>query len=724
MSSGTRKDNILPLESFALTAVPASTHNVVWSPDAELAVGCDDCVYIFIPDFTIPKSQNGRDPGIVRQYNDVALRFPSVEHRSPELNRPLFDYVGQEFPEFEFVPGGGGSGPVTSQGSSMNHLISLEWSPCGLGRMNRSVLAVLTGAGTITVYCEGASDRKNAFKPRGRNARTLLPWVAAWGVGAGLLLPVVEGHEVEYVKEYVTAFAWARDTDGYGALLAYANDEDDIVIVSVQAKHDPNADAGDCGQWRVEEVARFTGMGPHPKAHQNDPDSFPSGSSFSLSWGPWLKKGASKSSMISYVARGYVGFRQVTIDSPQHKMASPKVRVDQVDTDGVCLYLAQDAFVVWEDLIWTIGQSKVCRGIIATPMLAKAFQVSFDDSQSGKIVRHTAYECGSAYPDIEDDTPPHNPITGLVIHPPSLSQTTRTPSYSLVRLSATHENDAWYQTNLPLPPNPEDETAGPRWATEINQIVEHQLPRAMAYRAVVDGGSVGSEDVSDEDEEMETESFEGSNYDPDEGFAGIDTEDQVHINRVRIWGMASSPGGGVTAVFISQHNTVFYGRDTFAGIKCRVLFGRHDSSAEKSEEALTTLAMKKLSTEAKTWEWMYGGGPPVPGVGSSTIQSSESRSALKDHFELVVRQQVCSFCKSPLRSDGKMCWCGKGHPFATCATTGLPILAPGLSRTCNVCGSKCLNRENLIVMAPQLKDIIMDEISDEFCGNCGGKFVN
>ena len=86
---------------------------------------------------------------------------------------------------------------------------------------------------------------------------------------------------------------------------------------------------------------------------------------------------------------------------------------------------------------------------------------------------------------------------------PSLSQTTATPSYSLVRLSATHENDAWYQTNLPLPPNPEDGTIGPRWATEINHIIEHQLPRAMAYRPIVDDSSTGSEVDSDEEEEDE-----------------------------------------------------------------------------------------------------------------------------------------------------------------------------------------------------------------------------
>lgn len=259
-------NTILPLESFSMVAVPASTHNIAWSPDAELAIGCDDCVFIFLPDFTTDiSSKTGGD--ISRQYSEAALRFPSVEHRHPDLNRPLFDATDEEFPAFEHVPGGGGSGVITSQGSSMNHGVALEWSPPGLGRMGRSALAVLTGAGVVTVYCEGASDGMTASSSRlrGRGARSLRPWMAAWGVGGGLLLPRAGGHDAEYSKEYVTAFAWARDTEGRGALMAYANDDGEVVVVSVQSKHDLNAKPGDCGMWRVEEVARFDAEGPHPR---------------------------------------------------------------------------------------------------------------------------------------------------------------------------------------------------------------------------------------------------------------------------------------------------------------------------------------------------------------------------------------------------------------------------------------------------------------------------
>ncbi|KAI2622323.1 hypothetical protein GGR54DRAFT_646667 [Hypoxylon sp. NC1633] len=720
-SDNHNKDN-LPLDSFSLTAVPASTHNIVWSPDAELAIGCDDCVFIFIPEYSVV-SPDGLDRPVDRQYNEAALRFPSVEHRSPELNRPLFDLAGQEFPEFQFIPGGGGSGTVASQGSSMNHLVALEWSPCGLGRMNRSVLAVLTGAGALTIYCEGASDGMNASKLLGRNSRTLSPWVAAWGIGSGLLLPVVKGHEAEYTNEYITSFAWARDTNGPTALLAYTNDEDEIVIVSVQSKHDSEATPGDCGQWRVEEVARFVAEGPHPRSDPSDPDYSPSGSSFSLSWSPWLKKGNSRTGILSYVAKNYVGFRRISIYLSNKNMTKPDVKVSEVDTDGVCLFLAPDAFVAWEDLIWTIAGSKVCRGMIATPAKVQAFQVSFDGS-SRDTTPHSTNECSTTYPTPDDVSTAQNPITGLLIHPPSLSQTKSTPSYSLVRLSATHENDAWYQTNLPLPTNPEDDSVGPRWATEINQLIEHHLPRALAYQHVADDGDLESEGREEDGDEMDAYSSDGDELEPGDGLAGIDTEDQVHINRVRIWGMAASPGGGVAAVFISQHSTNWYGRDTYAGSKCRVLFGAYDHGVDRKKEIHLALAVRKLSTEARMWEWMYGGGPPVAGVSTSVVQDSKKRSMLKHDFALINREQVCPFCDLPLDLEDKSSRCGKGHVFATCANTNLPILAPGVSRACGVCGSKCLKRDDLVVMAPQLQKLIMDEISAEHCGRCIGKFIN
>lgn len=297
-----------PLEPITLSTVALTTHNITWSPDAELAIGCEDSVYIYLPEFTTPTSSTTTTTTssyeLTPQYNEVTLRFPTIEVRRPELNKPLFDAVGQEFRHIS--PSSSSEQHqhhdptatattttttiITGMGGSLNHVAALQWSPCGLGRMKRSVLAVLTAAGCITVYCEGASDGMGSFKVRGRNTRTLRSWVVPWAVGAGGELRVPStagargggrGADVDDVAgDHVTAFAWANDTDagggdgdggggggsgGHGgALLAYANDRNEVVILSVQARHKADAEPGDAGEWRVEEVERFLAGGPHP----------------------------------------------------------------------------------------------------------------------------------------------------------------------------------------------------------------------------------------------------------------------------------------------------------------------------------------------------------------------------------------------------------------------------------------------------------------------------
>ncbi|KAI1635035.1 hypothetical protein F4809DRAFT_642873 [Biscogniauxia mediterranea] len=809
----------LPLESFPLSAFPRTTHNIAWSPDAELALACDDCVFLFIPEFSssvsTSTSTSAANPTPIytsastplRQYDEAALRFPVNPVKGPALNRHLFasssssssrvstaddDGDGDgEFAPAAAAAGGGaagtpyegaGSGTVTSQGSSLNHVVALGWSGCGLGRAGRAVLGVLTGAGILTVYCEGRDDdgAVGAFRlgggggGGGRNARALRSWVAAWGVGGGLVLPVKGGGVAGAGAEYVTAFAWARelgDSGGGGggggggrvaALLAYENDDEEVVVVLVQVDRGGAAPAGGSGGWQVEEVARFDGGGPHFESDPTDPDYSPSGSSFSLSWSPWLGEGNKKTSILSYTARGYVGFRQVRIEEPDDPAGSPAVQVGDVDASGVCLYLAPDAFVVWEDMIWTIDGSKVCRGIIATPARVQAFQLPFDATSSNAM--HTTDECGSAYPLTEDALQSENPITGLVIHPPSSSHTTTpVPWYSLVRLSATSENRGWYQTNLPPTPTPnleddddDDDDPNPRWVTEIRQAIERQLPRAFAYQRMLSpGASMSSASASPsplssdaEDEDLYSDSGsgpDGAGSDDDEeeededenmgsllGVRQLDTADQVHTTRVRIWGMAGSPGGGTTAVFVSEHSTVKPERDTYGGLNCRVLFGRagrHGRGHGRGDDDEKEKEKAPLSTEARMWEWIYGGGPPVPGISAATQNEDErigGRVALKDHFVLVARQQACAFCDTRLEpfEGGRSSRCGRGHVFENCVATQIPILAPGTSNTCGVCGSKCLKPAELAALAPQLRRIVEDEISGDRCGGCGGKFIN
>ena len=84
---------VLPLETLSLRAVALTTHNITWSPDAELAVGSDDSIYLYLPEYpsqgTRTKVTSLADLETRRQYYEVSLHFPAVEMRVPELNRAV-----------------------------------------------------------------------------------------------------------------------------------------------------------------------------------------------------------------------------------------------------------------------------------------------------------------------------------------------------------------------------------------------------------------------------------------------------------------------------------------------------------------------------------------------------------------------------------------------------------------------------------------------------------
>ncbi|KAK8119266.1 transcription factor IIIC subunit delta N-term-domain-containing protein [Apiospora kogelbergensis] len=717
------RSHILPLESFSLNAVPLTTHNIAWSPDAELAITSDDCVYLYFPEFpstgTTAAAAFGSDFESQRQYHEVTFRFPVVEIRRPELNRHLFTAAEQEFPDFPATFGAGIS-LVANNGTSLNHAVAVAWSPSGLGLMRRSVLAVLTGTGALTIFCEGVSDGLGTIKMKGRNVRTVSSWVVPWSVGDNLLIPRAKSHESDYSKERITSFAWANETKDPGSLLAYVNDEDEVVVLTVQSKHDPAAPSGSAGEWRVEEVARFMANGPHPKGDPTHPDYSPQGSSFALRWSPWLRKGPHKTCFLSYITAHYVGFREVTIRAWKH-METPKINVQSFDTNGICIHLAPDAFLQWEDMVWTVEGGRVCRGIIATPARVQPFQVTFDDAAPPEVTTpHSAEVCGTNYASNEEAEQASNPITGMVIHPPNLSESTPTPHFSLVRLSATVLNHDWYQTNLPIASDSNDPSSKPKWVTEMTQFMEEKQPIALAYRPVNPDGKLpkgdNDEDAAgdeeeyddDSDDEDEDEDEDGSDWGSVEDFSKTEylgeldrlaEMEKVSMTRLRTWGMTSSPGGGTHAVFVTLNSTIKPERHTFGGMRCRVLFGPNIAPRDDN-----ILAMKSdLSTEGRMWEWMYGGGPPVPGASDLLSVNHTARTSAREKFKEFAAAQTCN-----------------------CASTGIPITTPGSTHTCSVCGLKCLKPQQVKALAQDsdLHDHIEKEVSGELCGGCSGKFMN
>lgn len=164
---------------------------------------------------------------------------------------------------------GAGTSLIGSTGSTMNHVVALEWSPAGLGRNLRPVLAVLTGAGSLAVYGDGAhlpfGSRDKPWKVMGKGAaaqaeRDLGSWLALWAVGENFVVP---GQEKYGYGEYVKAFAWCREIAPGRALLAYVNDLRELVVICVATCFRTTGDGLDEAVWNVQEVLRMETIGPH-----------------------------------------------------------------------------------------------------------------------------------------------------------------------------------------------------------------------------------------------------------------------------------------------------------------------------------------------------------------------------------------------------------------------------------------------------------------------------
>lgn len=175
-------------------------------------------------------------------------------------------------PIYELNPHpGAGIGVIGSAGSSLNHVVAIEWSPAGLGRNRRPVLAVLTACGSLVIYGEGsplpfggtARPIKGA-RPKGQPAvRNPATWLALWAVGENFVVP---GQEEYGYGEYIKAFAWCQEIGPGKALLAYMNDLRELVILCVGTAFNRLGDGLEEATWNVKEILRVETSGPHGQA--------------------------------------------------------------------------------------------------------------------------------------------------------------------------------------------------------------------------------------------------------------------------------------------------------------------------------------------------------------------------------------------------------------------------------------------------------------------------
>lgn len=113
----------------------------------------------------------------------------------------------------------------------------------------------------------------------------------------------------------------------------------------------------------------------------------------------------------------------------------------------------------------------------------------------------------------------------------------------------------------------------------------------------------------------------------------------------------------------SKHSAVMPDRI----FRSRVAFStaQRGSSRDVEEEG--------MSAEGRAWEWMYGGGPEVPGF------STDVEPVLGGGFEGVREGMGCSLCKASLELVGGEFVCGAGHIF--CKFNPCHNLLPHLGNT-------------------------------------------
>ncbi|KAH6607717.1 hypothetical protein Trco_004030 [Trichoderma cornu-damae] len=697
-----------PLQTLSLASRPLSPHALAWSCDAELAVATQECVCIFLPDYLAGHDADADERDASQYQFALSLQPSAVINPNPKINGQLCAQAGVKLPaprtgeEGSFR--GVGSGTVTGFGAALGQVVRVEWSPGGLGCNSRPVLMALTTSGNLVTFGEQADSQSTAASSM--RTRTFKNWRMLWGLGAKLAIPDPRSKEgYRNMNERIVSFSWAKEIAPGRALLAYLNDSGEIVVMSVQ--YHRRRDASKRGSerewiWTLTEHVRIDGRGPHSDATDpHDPDFSPQGSIFSLKWSPWLIDDGYRTATLAYVAKNHVGFRRIVLYGDWDKGNLPDVESERSDTVTICLPLSSDALVEWEDAIWTEGDSHTARGVIATPFAIKPFQVMLNGALDEPAPPHSIWECASTY--AESNETSTNPITGLIVHDPDPDDKPPVPRYSLVRLSATSTNLDWYQTNLP------GENL-PQWVEDIWDQNARLVSRAAALYGV--------------DSDFESDSEGGEDKTMQEAPpASAEPALQVHPYRFRLWGLAKSPGDGCTAVLASKHDTQHPDR---RGISNVHFDWQVPADADDKPQRARTIA-KPLTTEGRVWEWMYGMGGDVPGVtpGRKTEPSGQQAGPLWELFKEVAARLPCVFCEAQLSVRDGVATCENRHAFAICATSGIPILAPDISRVCGVCKMRCLKISELEKLAEEHLGSV-DAVGDsqgEVCGGCGGKFV-
>ncbi|KAL4952272.1 transcription factor IIIC subunit delta N-term-domain-containing protein [Aspergillus filifer] len=225
------------MEPIELQVFPSSYHCISWSEDGELALASGEYVYILTPKPPSKSSANGTSPSLsskdwhrtrfkanVFTINEWPIMFPQTrDHFS----------VGAE--------------------QSMSHVVELAWSPPGLTKYRRSVLAVLTTNMLLSIYALSSTYGKWTRIAVVNNAleeyfRETIESDTLGERSSNLFRRDLEDKSARLRKTNVRSFTWtpafkvsARDRKYPGPesrwgvpLLAVTNEDNEMIFLKIQ----------------------------------------------------------------------------------------------------------------------------------------------------------------------------------------------------------------------------------------------------------------------------------------------------------------------------------------------------------------------------------------------------------------------------------------------------------------------------------------------------------
>jgi hypothetical protein len=289
----------------------------------------------------------------------------------------------------------------------------------------------------------------------------------------------------------------------------------------------------------------------------------------------------------------------------------------------------------------------------------------------------------------------------------------------------------------------------------IAQKLEVQVPLDMHLtRTYDDSGSEGSQSGSEDgDGDLDMDDLESLADEGGEDATVVEVP-EIHPHRYRLHGLTLSPGGGVAAVLASTHSTQHPERGGWHTVRSSVLFGhkprrqrqpqpqhKHDfpidpqvMDLDTNSEVTNPTLYTSLTTEAKLFENLYGGGPELPGVHfdpttpnpPSPANPSPATPSLRALFAAALANQKCDLCAAPMDArKGALSGCRNGHFFGTCATSGLAVQTPGATRSCGACGLRTMRADVLVAkVEADKREEVRRAVGDGLCGACGGKFLS